>query len=142
MATAAIKLRAEVACKLCRSVAVKTKGQWLKAEKLRNCLVVWEIMFIFAGSKMSFCRKTTDIITTAKGAKLLVLMGLRLCRRRVLHGLRALIWGLRIEQKTVFRVGKRGGYLDTKGRSFCLSVVESGRFWAKIWSIEEEKMLF
>ena len=31
MATAAIKLRAEVACKLCRSVAVKTKGQWLKA---------------------------------------------------------------------------------------------------------------
>ena len=40
MATAAIKLRAEVACKLCRSVAVKTKGQWLKAEKLRNCLVV------------------------------------------------------------------------------------------------------
>ena len=33
MATAAIKLRAEVACKLCRSVAVKTKGQWLKAKK-------------------------------------------------------------------------------------------------------------
>ena len=32
MATAAIKLRAEVACKLCRSVAVKTKGQWLTAK--------------------------------------------------------------------------------------------------------------
>ena len=33
MATAAIKQRAEVACKLCRSVAVKTKGQWLMAKK-------------------------------------------------------------------------------------------------------------
>ncbi len=31
MATAAIKRRVEVACKLCRSAAVKTKGQWLKA---------------------------------------------------------------------------------------------------------------
>ena len=33
MATAAIKWRAEVACKLCRNAAVKTKGQWLKATK-------------------------------------------------------------------------------------------------------------
>jgi len=33
MATAAIKWRAEVACKLCRNAAVKTKGQWLRAEK-------------------------------------------------------------------------------------------------------------
>ena len=31
MATAAIKWSAEVACKLCRNAAVKTKGQWLKA---------------------------------------------------------------------------------------------------------------
>ena len=132
MATAAIKLRAEVACKLCRSVAVKTKGQWLKAEKLRNCLVVWEIMCIFAGSKKSFCRKTTDIWTTAKGAKLLVLMGLRLRRRRVLIWVQVLIKCLGKNQKTVFRVGKRGGYLDTKGRSFCLSVVEGGWFARKI----------
>ena len=58
----------------------------LSTEKFRKCLVVWEIMLIFAGSKKSFCRKTTDIITTAKGAKLLVLMGLRLCRRRVSCG--------------------------------------------------------
>ena len=36
MATAAIKLRAEVACKLCRSVAVKTKGQWLIAKSQLN----------------------------------------------------------------------------------------------------------
>ena len=57
-------------------------------EKFRKCLVEWEIMFIFAGSKMSFCRKTTDIITTAKGAKLLVLTGLRLCRKRVSKGCR------------------------------------------------------
>ena len=34
MATAAIKPRAEVACKLCRGRAVKTKGQWLKEKKL------------------------------------------------------------------------------------------------------------
>ena len=33
---------------------------------------------------------------------------------------------LRMNRKTAFRVGKRGGYLDTKGRSFCLSVVEDG----------------
>ena len=33
MATAAIKQRAEVACKLCRSVAVKTKGQKLIAKR-------------------------------------------------------------------------------------------------------------
>ena len=32
MATAAIKRRAEAARSLCRSVAVKTKGQWLKAK--------------------------------------------------------------------------------------------------------------
>ena len=31
MATAAIKPRAEAACRLCRGEAVKTKGQWLKA---------------------------------------------------------------------------------------------------------------
>ena len=31
MATAAIKWSAEVACKLCRNAAVKTKGQWLTA---------------------------------------------------------------------------------------------------------------
>ena len=99
---------------------------------LCNCLVVWEIMCIFASSKKSFCRKTTDIWTTAKGAKLLVLMGLRLRRRRVSHGLQALTIGLRIERKTVFRVGKRGGYLDTKGRSFCLSVVKFSRIARKI----------
>ena len=138
MATAAIKLRAEVACKLCRSVAVKTKGQWLKAEKLRNCLVVWEIMCIFAGSKKSFCRKTTDIWTTAKGAKLLVLMGLRLRRRRVLIWVQVPIKCLGKNQKTVFRVGKRGGYLDTKGRSFCLSVVKDGGTGAKIWVLSRE----
>ena len=90
-------------------------------------------MFIFASSKMSFCRKTTDIITTAAGAKSLVLMGLRLCRRRVSQGLWVWICRLRIERKTVFRVGKRGGYLDTKGRSFCLSVVKDGGIEAKIW---------
>ena len=33
MATAAIKLSAETACRLCRSGAVKTKGQWLKAKR-------------------------------------------------------------------------------------------------------------
>ena len=82
---------------------------------------------------MSFCRKTTDIITTAKGAKLLVLMGLRLCRRRVLIWVQVLIKCLGKNQKTVFRVGKRGGYLDTKGRSFCLSVVKGGGIGAKIW---------
>ena len=43
-------------------------------------------MFIFARSEMSFCRKTTDIVTTVKGAKLLVLTGLRLCRKRVSKG--------------------------------------------------------
>ena len=32
---------------------------------------------------------------------------------------------LRMNRKTAFRVGKRGGNLDTKGRSFCLSVVEN-----------------
>ena len=32
MATAAIKLSAETACRLCRSGAVKTKGQGLKAK--------------------------------------------------------------------------------------------------------------
>ena len=75
---------------------------------------------------MSFCRKANYILTTANSANKLVLTGLRLRRRRVLQGLQVLIRGLRIEQKTVFRVGKRGGYLDTKGRSFCLSVVEDG----------------
>ena len=35
MATAAIKLSAETTCRLCRSGAVKTKGQWLKAKKMR-----------------------------------------------------------------------------------------------------------
>ena len=34
MATAAIKLSAETACRLCRSRAVKTKGQWLKAKDM------------------------------------------------------------------------------------------------------------
>ena len=33
-------------------------------------------------------------------------------------------WCLRMNRKTAFRVGKRGGYLDTKGLSFCLSVVK------------------
>ena len=75
---------------------------------------------------MSFCRKATDILTTANSANRLVLMGLRLRRGRVSQGLQVLIRGLRIERKTVFRVGKRGGYLDTKGRSFCLSVVKDG----------------
>ena len=105
-----------------------SQNQKLTADcwKFRNCLVVWEIIFIFAGSKMSFCRKTIYILTTAAGAKSLVLMGLRLCRRRVSQGLWVWICHLRIERKTVFRVGKRGGYLDTKGRSFCLSVVEDG----------------
>ena len=36
MATAAIKWKAEVACKLCRNAAVKTKGQWLKAENKKK----------------------------------------------------------------------------------------------------------
>ena len=102
-------------------------------EKFRNCLVMWEIMFIFAGSKMSFCRKTTYIITTANGAKCLVLMGLRLRRRRVLIWVQVSWRCLGMNQKTVFRVGKRGGYLDTKGRSFCLSVVKDGGIEAKIW---------
>ena len=31
MATAAIKPRAEAACRLCQGEAVKTKGQWLKS---------------------------------------------------------------------------------------------------------------
>ena len=82
---------------------------------------------------MSFCRKTTYIITTANGAKCLVLMGLRLRRRRVLIWVQVLIKCLGKNQKTVFRVGKRGGYLDTKGRSFCLSVVKDGGIEAKIW---------
>ena len=99
-------------------------------------------MFIFAGSIMSFCRKTIDILTTAKGAKLLVLMGLRLRRRRVLIWVQVLIKCLGKNQKTVFRVGKRGRYLDTKGRSFCLSVVEGGWFLAKNRSGEAEKSLF
>ena len=47
MATAAIKLRAEVACKLCRSVAVKTKGQWLIALYL-----ITQKVFL-----MAFCEK-------------------------------------------------------------------------------------
>ncbi len=34
MASAAIMWCAEVACELCRNAAVKTKGQWLKAEKI------------------------------------------------------------------------------------------------------------
>ena len=33
MATAAIKPRAEAACRLCQGEAVKTKGQWLIARK-------------------------------------------------------------------------------------------------------------
>ena len=33
MANAAIKPRAETACRLCRGEAVKTKGQWLIAIK-------------------------------------------------------------------------------------------------------------
>lgn len=89
-------------------------------------------MYIFAGSKVSFCRTATHILTTAECAKVLVLTGLRLCRRRVSYGLQVLLRDLRIERKTVFRVGKRGGYLDTKGRSFCLSVVKLGRIGAKI----------
>ena len=32
MATAAIKPRADAACRLCRGGAVKTKCQWLKAK--------------------------------------------------------------------------------------------------------------
>ena len=40
---------------------------------------------------------------------------------------------LGMNRKTAFRVGKRGGYLDTKGRSFCLSVVKDGGIEAKIW---------
>ena len=45
---------------------------------------------------------------------------------------------LRMNRKTAFRVGKRGGYLDTKGRSFCLSVVKDGGTGAKIWFLSRE----
>ena len=36
MATAAIKPRAETACRLCQGEAVKTKGQWLTAKSQNN----------------------------------------------------------------------------------------------------------
>ena len=39
MATAAIKLSAETACRLCRSGAVKTKGQWLMAKREKSKLL-------------------------------------------------------------------------------------------------------
>ena len=42
----------------------------------RKCLVVWEIMRIFAGSKKYFCRGTDMMWWPADGAKLLVLLGL------------------------------------------------------------------
>ena len=38
---------------------------------------------------------------------------------------------LGMNRKTAFRVGKRGGYLDTKGLSFCLSVVKDSGFLKK-----------
>ena len=45
MATAAIKRRVEVACKLCRSAAVKTKGQWLKAKDAQISLRIFFTSF-------------------------------------------------------------------------------------------------
>ena len=43
MATAAIKWRAEVACKLCRNAAVKTKGQWLIAKIMKGRTEIAEL---------------------------------------------------------------------------------------------------
>jgi len=43
MATAAIKPRAEAACRLCRGGAVKTKCQWLKAKNMTYKEAIAEI---------------------------------------------------------------------------------------------------